>query len=245
MAIPTLLKQVKDSVNRCKEVFGNIIEYEKAEIKTDEKMFIHSLNWRDFRPRKIKNDYIAEFKYVRDEQQYTFRLRDPKTDEISFIVMIYHFSTAGELLENSQLYYYPPMGFRGYTTEELFDASTDDNTCSLLMDVEGAFDLKFDIENTSHLRIDYSKKYCRQILHPLVHLHFGAINDLRLAITKFPSPFMFTSFIVQNFFRDEWEKIFFSAGVFLKAKYLAEVSKVELILPDSSAEEESFFLHHK
>jgi len=246
MAIPTIVKQLTDSILRSKDVFSTIIEYDKSEVHSDVEMKKHRLGWRDFRPNKVKNDYLTEFKYVRDEQQYAFRLRNPKTDEISFIQFIYHFSDAGELLENSQLYYYPPLGFKGYTTEELFDIATDEDTCAQLIELEGAFEQKFDIENLSHIRVDFSRKYHQPIVHPLVHFHFGAINNFRLALTKFPTPFMFMSLIAKNFFKEEWEKVYLlPSGLFDKAKYNAEIVKTPTIVTDSFADEEMFFIHHK
>lgn len=246
MAIPTIVKQLIDSIQRSKIVFRNIIEYDKSEVHSNAEKQQHRLGWRDFRPNKIKNDYLSEFKYVRDEQQYAFRLRNPKTDEISFIQFIYHFSDEGELLEDSQLYYYPPLGFKGYTTEELFDLATDEDTCSQLIELDGAFEQKFDIENVSHLRVDFSRKFYHPIIHPLVHFHFGAINNFRLALTKFPTPFMFMSLIAKNFFKEEWEKIYvLPNGVFDKAKYDTEVQRTPDIITNSFANEETFFIHHK
>jgi len=54
------------------------------------------------------------------------------------------------------------------------------------------------------IRVDASYQQFKKIHHPAVHMHIGLNNTSRLALDRVWSPFLFTLFIIKNFYNDIW-----------------------------------------
>ncbi len=64
----------------------------------------------------------------------------------------------------------------------------------------GKFEYKYSATNTSHLRIDFDAKVTS---HHKCEIQIGAINNVRLPMSKLISPFTFFEFITKNIFRTD------------------------------------------
>jgi hypothetical protein len=96
---------------------------------------------------------------------------------------------------------------------------------------------KYKVTNTSHLRIDYDLKVKS---HHKCEIQIGAINNIRLPMSKLISPFLFFEFIFKNIFKKEY------ATIIGKSAYKTQMS----IVKKNSFEikpfvESNIFIHHK
>lgn len=66
------------------------------------------------------------------------------------------------------------------------------------------FDMKYEITNSSHLRVDFDS---RVESHHKCEIQIGAVNEIRIPIDRIISPFMFFDFIAKNLYRDFYETL--------------------------------------
>lgn len=66
------------------------------------------------------------------------------------------------------------------------------------------FDRKYEITNTSHIRIDFD---CAVTSHHQCEIQIGALNELRFPIDKIISPFIFFDFIIKNLGKNSYQGI--------------------------------------
>ncbi|MEA5370711.1 DUF2290 domain-containing protein [Vibrio parahaemolyticus] len=58
---------------------------------------------------------------------------------------------------------------------------------------------------TPILRYDLSEDQHKRINHPIAHLHLGVNNSSRIATNRVFTPELFTTFVLSNFYRVQWE----------------------------------------
>ena len=85
---------------------------------------------------------------------------------------------------------------------ESLAVGNDETAENLIM---GKFEYKYKSTNSSHLRVDYDSKVTS---HHKCEIQMGAINNIRLPMSKLVSPFIFFEFIIKNLFPLEFNKIF-------------------------------------
>lgn len=57
-------------------------------------------------------------------------------------------------------------------------------------------------KNVIPIRLDYDlDNYCK-LYHPLCHLHIGTNNNIRIAVDKLATPYLFLLFVLKNYFPD-------------------------------------------
>ena len=66
------------------------------------------------------------------------------------------------------------------------------------------FNHKYEITNSSHIRIDYSPVTS----HHVCEIQIGAINNIRFPLDKIVSPFLFFDFIIKNIYRKSYSSMF-------------------------------------
>lgn len=244
MAQPSIIKKLLDNITYCGQFFEDVIDLDRSAVSiTDEGEY--RLAWRNYQSRIDGGDYLKEYTHVKDNQQYSLRLKDPANGEYSFIQFKYYFDSNGVLQDESQIYYFPPVGFKGYYPEDFFDICRDEAACEILINSSSDSEGIIQVSNHTHLRIDYDISNEHPITHSRIHLHYGSINDFRITLNTFPTPFLFVNYIIQNFFRKYWEGIFFDQNSnFKKTLYADQVNKMAFITPDTSGNEEGFFLYH-
>ncbi|TVP61186.1 MAG: DUF2290 domain-containing protein [Nodularia sp. (in: Bacteria)] len=66
------------------------------------------------------------------------------------------------------------------------------------------FNHKYEITNSSHIRIDYSPVTS----HHVCEIQIGAINNIRLPLDRLVSPFLFFDFIIKNIYRKSYSSMF-------------------------------------
>lgn len=66
------------------------------------------------------------------------------------------------------------------------------------------FNYKYEITNSSHIRIDYSPV----TTHHVCEIQIGAINNIRFPLDKIVSPFLFFDFIMKNIYRKSYSSMF-------------------------------------
>lgn len=66
------------------------------------------------------------------------------------------------------------------------------------------FERKYEITNTSHLRVDFD---CSVTSHHQCEIQVGALNQIRLPIQKLISPLLFFDFVVRNIYRENHQEI--------------------------------------
>ena len=66
------------------------------------------------------------------------------------------------------------------------------------------FNHKYEITNSSHIRIDYSPVKT----HHVCEIQIGAINNIRFPLDKIVSPFLFFDFIMKNIYRKSYPSMF-------------------------------------
>ncbi|GAB1540790.1 hypothetical protein NUACC21_34590 [Scytonema sp. NUACC21] len=66
------------------------------------------------------------------------------------------------------------------------------------------FNYKYEITNSSHIRIDYSPVTS----HHLCEIQIGAINNIRFPLDRIISPFLFFDFIIKNLYRKSYSSMF-------------------------------------
>lgn len=64
----------------------------------------------------------------------------------------------------------------------------------------GKFEYKYAATNSSHFRIDFDSKVST---HHKCEVQIGAINNIRLPMSKLISPFVFFEFIIKNIFKED------------------------------------------
>jgi hypothetical protein len=67
------------------------------------------------------------------------------------------------------------------------------------------FNYKYEITNSSHIRIDYSREVTS---HHVCEIQIGAINNIRFPLDKIVSPFFFFDFIIKNIYRKSYPSMF-------------------------------------
>ena len=77
------------------------------------------------------------------------------------------------------------------------------------------------------VRVDASYTQFVKIHHPAVHMHVGLNNPSRIALDRVWSPFMFTLFVVKNFYCDLWHA---KTGESFRLEKLAKEEKDQLAL---------------
>lgn len=70
------------------------------------------------------------------------------------------------------------------------------------------FNYKYEITNSSHIRIDYSRDVTS---HHVCEIQIGAINNIRFPLDKIVSPFLFFDFIIKNIYRKSYPSMFKSS----------------------------------
>jgi hypothetical protein len=95
---------------------------------------------------------------------------------------------------------------------------------------------KYKATNSSHLRIDYDTKV---LSHHKCEIQIGAINNIRLPMSKLISPFLFFEFIFKNIFREEF------ITIKNKATYSAKLNNIKKgSFTITSFVEENIFIDH-
>lgn len=61
------------------------------------------------------------------------------------------------------------------------------------------------VKNIVPLRVDYDPNNYNKLFHPMCHLHVGLKNDIRIAMDKVATPYLFSLLVLKNYF----PKLFF------------------------------------
>lgn len=84
---------------------------------------------------------------------------------------------------------------------------------------------------TPILRYDLSEDQHKRITHPIAHLHLGVNNSSRIATNKVFTPELFTTFVLSNFYRVQWE-LTSGSDLKLDIEYLRTKSNCKNITSD-------------
>lgn len=144
------------------------------------------------------NFILSDFSYF----QFSYRelKPDPKKPKLSYPYEL-------------RMAFYPnPMNSSTYTDEP--DSPTDllqtyhqyylEDEWSFEEYTQALCELRANI-STPILRYDLSEPQHKRVNHPISHLHLGVNNSSRIATNKVFTPELFTTFVLSNFYRTNWE----------------------------------------
>ena len=189
------IKTVNDSLDVINKQFSTLI-FSTQYLATSNK-----ISWNNYSPGIYKGfTYIKEYSEIIDSRQYSFLLKDKS------LFQFYYEWDDGVLLK-AKLAYYPFPGSLILEADDLFDHIDELNDLDALENNYEDELLQLATENnstiistnSSHLRLDYDPNAQS---HPICHLQFGALNEIRIASLKLLNPMCFTHWLLEQVFKN-------------------------------------------